>query len=90
MTDFADRVEQTTAQLTAWCRAHNHHVCADASVYESTAALLLDRAPDTLCHWRADGGARVPFYRSGQSGRIRYRLTDLATFIEEQRQDGAT
>ncbi len=85
---FAERVERTAAQFAAWCRAHGHHVTPDGGVYEPTAALLLDRAPDTLAHWRADDAAHVPFYRSGRNGRVRYRIADLATFIEQQRQDG--
>jgi hypothetical protein len=77
----ADPVEQ----LRRWCRENGHVVLPDASVYEDTAARILDRSPGTLKNWRGRGGDQLPFYRHGRSGRIRYRLTDLADAIEEQR-----
>jgi hypothetical protein len=76
----ADRV----AELRRWCRENGHAVLPDGSVYEQAAAAILDRAPGTLKNWRGRGD-QLPFYRHGRSGRIRYRLTDLADAIEEQR-----
>ena len=73
----------TAALLRQWCRENGHHITADDSVYEPTAAILLDRAPNTLSNWRANGGGSVPFMRPG--GRIRYRITDLADYIDATR-----
>jgi hypothetical protein len=68
--------------LRAWCREHGHHITADGCVYEDTAAALLDRAPATLKNWRCAGAGLLPFRRHGRSGRVRYRLVDLAELLE--------
>jgi hypothetical protein len=84
---FGERVADTEQRLLAWCRAAGHHITADGGVYEEIAALILDRSPGTLQNWRSNGGAGVPWYRSG---RVRYRLRDLADYLERQRQDGSS
>jgi hypothetical protein len=75
----------TLTILKAWCDANRHHVAADGSVYEPVAAMILDRAPNTLSNWRVNGGMNVPFYRTPPNGRVRYRLRDLADFIDGTR-----
>jgi len=82
---MADRITETAARLERWCRQHGHHITPDHSVYEDVAAQILERSPGTLRNWRMDGGAVVPYYRPGRGARVRYRLTDLAAFIELQR-----
>jgi len=77
--------QSTEQRLREWCEANGHHIAADGSVYETTAALLLDRAPNTLANWRSNGGAGVPYFRSGRTGRVRYRLADLANHIDGTR-----
>lgn len=75
-------------ELRAWCRENGHHVTADGSVYEATAAAILDRSPGTLRNWRSSGaGSALPFYRHGRTGRTRYRLADLAELLEASRFD---
>ena len=69
------------AQLRAWCADNGHHVTADGSVYEHVAAAILDRAPGTLRNWRA-AASPLPYVRHGRTGRVRYRLTDLAAMLE--------
>ncbi len=55
-------------------------------MYEDAAAAILDRSAGTLRNWRSSGaGSALPFYRSGRTGRVRYRLTDLAELLEVQR-----
>lgn len=73
------------ADLRAWCRAQGHTVLPDGSVYEDAAAVILDRSPGTLKNWRGRGGDQLPFYRHGRTGRIRYKLRDLADALEGQR-----
>jgi hypothetical protein len=76
------------AGLRRWCAAHGHHVTADGSVYEDVAAALLDRSPGTLRNWRSAGaGSMLPFTRHGRTGRVRYRLADLAELLEASRFD---
>jgi len=72
-------------ELRRWCREHGHAVLPDGSVYEEVAAAILDRSPGTLRNWRGRGGDQLPFYRHGRTGRIRYRLADLADALEGQR-----
>jgi hypothetical protein len=75
-------------ELRRWCQANGHHVTADGAVYEDAAAAILDRSAGTLRNWRSSGaGSALPFYRSGRTGRVRYRLTDLAELLEVQRRD---
>ncbi len=51
-------------------------------MYEDAAAAILDRSAGTLRNWRSSGaGSALPFYRSGRTGRVRYRLTDLAELL---------
>ncbi|MGE0579655.1 hypothetical protein [Reyranella sp.] len=80
-----DAQPSTEAQLRAWCVEHGHFISPDDAVHEDVAALLLDRAPGTLANWRANGGAGVPFFRAGRTGRVRYRLRDLAAHIDASR-----
>lgn len=75
------------AELRAWCRENGHHVTADGSVYEGVAAEILDRSPGTLRNWRARGGGQLPYFRNGRTGRVRYRLSDLADVLDAGRFD---
>lgn len=71
--------------LRAWCVANSHFVTVDDAVYESTAALILDRSPGTLKNWRSAGCGPVWFGR--RTARVRYRLQDLCDFLNSQRHD---
>lgn len=75
----------TTVFLRARCVDNGHFICADDAVHEDVAATLIDRAEGTLSNWRANGIAAIPFYRHGKTGRVRYRLADLATFLDAQK-----
>ena len=52
-----------------------------------TAALIVDRASADLGELALAGQNRLPWFRSGRTGRVRYRLDDLAAFVEAQRRD---
>jgi hypothetical protein len=75
----------TADDLRRWCLDNSHCVTPDDAVHEATAALILDRSPGTVANWRANGGASLPWFRSGRTGRVRYRLSDLADYLEAQR-----
>jgi phage terminase Nu1 subunit (DNA packaging protein) len=64
--------------LREWCVANGRVVSADGSVDAETAAAILERSVSTLTNWRAQGLG--PAYRRG--GRIRYRLVDLAQYMD--------
>ena len=67
--------------LARWCRENGCNVSADGAVDEETAAALLERSPGTLTNWRAQN-VGPPWYRRG---RVRYRLVDLAAFLDDGR-----
>ena len=77
----------TADDLRAWCINNGHHISPDDAVHEATAALILDRSPATLANWRAQGGNGLAWFRSGRTGRVRYRLSDLAGWLESHRHD---
>lgn len=74
----------TLEQIRRWCEENGYLITADGAVYEDVAARLLDRAPGTLANWRT-AGTGPPYYRSGRTGRVRYRLTDIAAIIDASR-----
>jgi hypothetical protein len=75
--------ETTAASLLQWCRDRGYNVSADGSVVEDVAAAILERAPITLRNWRAQG--RGPRWRN--NGRVRYRLVDLAAWLNGDHDD---
>jgi hypothetical protein len=81
----AERIEETAALLERACLERGQWVSHDGRVYDDVAAEILGRSVGTLANWRANGGARVPFFRAGRRGRVTYRLRDLAEYIESTR-----
>lgn len=56
---------------------------------QNQAAQLLQITPGTLSVWRSTGRYSIPFIKVGRS--VRYRLSDLITWIEGRTQaNGAT
>lgn len=72
----------TLADLKAWAEEHGHWIGPSETVTEQVAAQMLGRSENTLRGWRGTDG-RLAYTRSG--GRIRYRLADLAAFLDEKR-----
>lgn len=68
-------------QLRQWCAQNGHHLSPDGSVFEHVAAEILGRSPGTLRNWRS-AGSSLPYQRHGRTGRVRYRITDLAAMLE--------
>ncbi len=75
--------ETTAAQLATWCSDRGYNVSADDCVGEDGAAAILQRSPATLTNWRAMNVGPA-FHRRG---RVRYRLVDLAAFLNSDRND---
>jgi hypothetical protein len=70
---------KTTAdRIREWCAINARYVSIDEAVDEETAAEILERARSTLANWRSAG--RGP--RSFRRGRIRYRIDDLAEWLD--------
>ena len=58
----------------------------DVLVDEKTAAKHIDVAPGTLSVWRSTGRYRLPFLKIGS--KVRYRLSDLDTWLATRVQAG--
>ncbi|MFZ2289908.1 MAG: helix-turn-helix domain-containing protein [Halopseudomonas yangmingensis] len=74
-------MSNSTEQITAWCQANGHWISADGRVTAEVAALILDRSPATLRNWRT-AGEGPPYF---QGARIKYRISDLAEYLEQFR-----
>ncbi|MDF0734179.1 hypothetical protein P0Y43_26190 [Pseudomonas entomophila] len=75
-----DRVSATEALLAASCREWELVLAGDRSVVETDAERLLGYRPGTLRAQRTEGTCRIPRRQVGN--RWRYRLSDLALYIE--------
>lgn len=75
-----DRVAEIEAALRVACIERGMVLTGDGSVGEADAAALLGLSGPTLAGWRATG-CRIPWRKL--SGRIQYRLADLAAFISD-------
>jgi hypothetical protein len=76
--------ETELARLRRICAENSYYVTPDGCVFDDVAAKLLDRRFKTLGNWRR-GGTGPKFVRYNKSSRIRYRLEDLAAYIESCR-----
>lgn len=70
--------------LRRWCLDRNFWIGPFDEVTEQTAAALCDRAPETLRYWR--GTDRRLNCRKTKAG-WRYRLEDLAAFLNDDAED---
>lgn len=75
-----ERVRATECLLAASCREWELVVAGDRSVVETDAERLLGYRPGTLRAQRTEGTCRIPRRQVGN--RWRYRLSDLARYIE--------
>ncbi len=82
--DVPDAIADTLAKLERAAVTAGFVLSADGRVSEADAATLLGIAAGTMRNWR-NSRAPVPFYKAG--GRVTYRLSDLAVFIEKSRED---
>ncbi len=73
------RTAALAAEMWAACAARGWRVAGDGSVSEADAAALLGRRPSTLRGWRGMGRP-IPFTKARRTGRITYRIADLAAY----------
>ncbi len=82
-----ERIERTRAQLLQVCTERQITITADERVSETDAAVLLGCAAGSLKNMRTLGTS-PPFYRRAMNNsRVSYRLSDLAEWIENGRED---
>ncbi|CAN7518297.1 hypothetical protein LJR235_003561 [Pararhizobium sp. LjRoot235] len=74
----------TVSMLRMACAERGMILTADGRVGENDAAALLGKAPTTLRNWRS--GAR-PLRFSHLGGRVFYKITDLAAFLDRESDD---
>lgn len=80
-------VQTTADQLHAAALQRELIISADLRVNEKDAAGLLGYAAGYLKHMRQEGRAPKHYTRGVGGGRISYRLTDIAIWIEHRRED---
>lgn len=86
MTD-EELIAATLAALHAACAEAGCPMSGDGRVSETTAAELLGVEAATLAKRRQCGNAPPAYRLPVGAGRVSYRLTDLAQWIEAQRED---
>lgn len=79
------RIESTERLLRYACAEQSFFVTGDNRVGEAEAAALLGLAAGSLKNMRTEGSGPPAYRRSINGGRISYRLSDLASWIEEGR-----
>lgn len=77
----------THERLLAACRELGCIITGDGRVSESDAAVLLGLTPGSLKNKRLLGCAPPHYRRPAGNSRVSYRLTDLADWIDEARED---
>ena len=82
-----DRIGISKAMLLDASSWHSYGVTGDLQVSEESMAKLLNLAPGHLKNIRSEG-KDPPSYCIGVNGcRMSYRLADLASWIEQRRDD---
>lgn len=77
----------THERLLAACREHGFVVTGDGRVSEIDAAVLLGITAGSLKNMRHLGTAPPHYRRPAGNSRVSYRLSDLAEWIDEARED---
>jgi hypothetical protein len=77
----------TYERLLAACHERGFVVTGDGRVSEIDAAELLGLTPGSLKNKRLLGCAPPHYRRPAGNSRVSYRLTDLADWIDEARED---
>jgi hypothetical protein len=81
----AECIEHTAQLLHAACRDAGAWVSGDNRIAEETCAALLGWTTDALRNRRYEGRGPPHYRLGGSGGRVTYRVSDVATFIETQR-----
>lgn len=81
------RIATTARLLLDACRSNNSFITGDHRVSEHLAAELIGLTPASLKNLRQEGKAPASYRVSAGGSRISYRLTDIARWLEERRED---
>jgi hypothetical protein len=87
MDTLDDRVEQTLLLLRAAAVEQQMSISGDDRIGESCAAKLLGVECETLSKRRQEGRSPVAYKVPVGGSRVSYRLSDLARWVEAQRED---
>lgn len=82
-TDRSTRIEQCVGLFRDAVRDHGLRMSGDQRVSEEDAARLLGKEPGSLKNMRAEGRAPRHCRAGVGGGRISYRLSDLAEWLED-------
>lgn len=80
-------IDETAERLHGFARAEAMTISGDLRVSEKDAAKVLGYAAGYLKKMRQEGRAPKHYTRGVGGGRISYRFTDMARWIEERRED---
>lgn len=84
---YQERCRRTHDELRHWCRQNDVPVTVDGRVSEKIAAQIAGYSDEYFMNMRKIG-AGPPWYRlSAGDGRFSYRLSDIASWIENLRQE---
>jgi len=78
VTELEQRIDATARLLLAAAKEASAIVSFDGRVTEEVAARMLGVSPRTMADWRTDVSG-PPHYKHG---RISYRVSEIAAFIE--------
>ena len=80
-------VNDIALELTASARECGMWISGDGRVGEADLAALLGFSSKSLANMRSAGEAPPSYKPGGQGHRVTYRLTDVAAWIEDKRQN---
>lgn len=87
MDEMRARVAQTARQFQQAAKERSYFITADERVSEADAAELVGYASGSFKNLRSMGAGPAFFNRPLGGSRVTYRLTDLAQWIEQSREE---
>ncbi len=83
----ADRIQYTESLFRRRCVDQGFFLTGDDRVGEADAAALLCLSPGSLKNMRTQGSGPMACMRGFRGGRVSYRLSDLAEWVEQGMQN---
>lgn len=87
--EYQERCRRTHDELRHWCQQNNVTVTVDGRVSEKIAAKITGYSDEYFVSLRRIGTGPAWYRFSAGDGRFSYRLFDIASWIEKQRQESA-